>query len=295
MANDPQLSHEYLPILGHTDFLSATQDLLFNKPSSELRSRILSIQTISGTGACHIGARLLTDLLKPGAVWISNPTWNNHHVIWSLVGDVEQKTYPYYDEESRSISFNRMVRVLEEEAQAGDVIILHACAHNPTGLDLDAAQWTQMADLCERKGLVPFFDAAYQGFASGDVNKDAWSIRYFLHRGFELCVAQAFSKNMGLYGERVGALHVVTATSEQQSSIAGQLSYYQRGEISSPPAHGACIVSRILRDVDNRAEWIENLNRMTSRIDKMRNALYQELQRLKTPGKWGHILHQVRS
>lgn len=293
MANDPQLSHEYLPILGHTNFLAATQDLLFNKPDEDLRSRIVSMQTISGTGACHVGARLLTDLLKPSAVWISNPTWNNHHVIWSLVGNVEQKLYPYYDETARGINFTKMMTVLEDEAQPGEVIILHACAHNPTGLDLNTAQWTQLADLCKRKQLVPFFDAAYQGFASGDPDKDAWAIRYFLHRGFELCVAQAFSKNMGLYGERVGALHVVCATSEQQSFVAGQLSHYQRGEISTPPTHGAAVVSRILRDESLRTEWIENLGRMTSRIEDMRLALYAELQRLETPGNWEHILRQV--
>lgn len=251
------------------------------------------MQTLSGTGACHIGARLLADFLKPKTVWISDPTWNNHHVIWTLVGQqVQQKVYPYYNPKSKAIDEEGMLTALEL-AEEGDVVILHACAHNPTGLDLTQNQWIQLANLISRKGLHPFFDVAYQGFASGDPEKDAWSVRYFVSRGLELCVAQAFSKNMGLYGERIGALHVISSNIITKDLVQAQLAYYQRGEISTPPAHGARIVSAILQDRNLRDEWLRNLKEMTSRINSMRISLYDELQKLETPGSWNHLIQQV--
>ncbi|TVY28388.1 putative aspartate aminotransferase, cytoplasmic [Lachnellula hyalina] len=286
-------THEYLPIRGHSEFLTAAMTLLFRDLEPQLSSRIASMQTLSGTGACHVGARLLADFLKPKSVWISDPTWNNHHIIWKLVGEhIQRKTYPYYNPQTKAIDEDGMLAALEG-AEEGDVVILHACAHNPTGLDLDQRQWTELANLISRKRLHPFFDVAYQGFASGDPDKDAWAVRYFVGRGLELCISQAFSKNMGLYGERVGALHVVTSNVISKDLVQGQLAYYQRGEISTPPTHGARIVSVILQDQSLRNEWLRNLKEMTSRIGSMRVSLYEEFQKLGTPGSWNHLLQQT--
>jgi aspartate aminotransferase len=192
-------------------------------------NNIASIQTISGTGANHIGARFLADHLpslssadsqttRTRKIWISDPTWANHHLI--------------------SLDFSGMIRTLENEAEKGDIILLHACAHNPTGIDPTRNQWREIASLCERKGIFPFFDSAYQGFASGDLDNDAWAIREFAARGMELCVAQSFSKNLGLYGQRVGAFHLVCRSPDAARKAASQIFELQRGEISMPPSYG---------------------------------------------------------
>jgi aspartate aminotransferase len=218
-------------------------------------NNIASIQTISGTGANHIGARFLADHLpslssadsqttRTRKIWISDPTWANHHLIWDLVSSgtkgsrVEERLYPYFHQPTRSLDFSGMIRTLENEAEKGDIILLHACAHNPTGIDPTRNQWREIASLCERKGIFPFFDSAYQGFASGDLDNDAWAIREFAARGMELCVAQSFSKNLGLYGQRVGAFHLVCRSPDAARKAASQIFELQRGEISMPPSYG---------------------------------------------------------
>jgi aspartate aminotransferase, cytoplasmic len=301
---DDQFRHEYLAIEGDKRFLNLARDLVFglghgdkataSTAGPEAKNRISSVQTISGTGANHVGAAFLAQHLKPKHVWISNPSWGNHQTIWNLQG-ISRKPYPYYDAATRSFDFTGAMQVLEAEAEDGDVVILHGCAHNPTGLDPSKQQWKAIADLCHRKGLFPFFDLAYQGFVSGSVDEDAWAVRYFFNYQPQLpmCVAQSFSKNFGLYGQRVGALHLVTNIEVTQELVKKNLALIIRSEYSMAPRGGSTIVTRVLSDPNLRAEWGQDLIVMSSRIKRMRQALYDELIRLETPGSWEHIINQV--
>ena len=184
-----------------------------------------------------------------------------------------------------------------EEAPEGSIILLHACAHNPTGVDPTRDQWKEIASVMKSKKHFPFFDCAYQGFASGDLENDAWAIRYFVEEGFELCVAQSFAKNFGLYGERAGNFHFVTAAGADAKDtierISSQLAILQRSEISNPPAYGARIASLVLNDEALFEEWKENLKTMSGRIIQMRKELRAKLEEMGTPGKWNHITDQI--
>lgn len=184
-----------------------------------------------------------------------------------------------------------------QSATEGSIILLHACAHNPTGVDPTREQWKEIANIIREKKHFPFFDCAYQGFASGDLENDAWAIRYFVEQGFELCVAQSFAKNFGLYGERAGCFHFVTSPGSDAgntiSRIASQLAILQRSEISNPPAYGARIASTVLNDPALFAEWKENLKTMSGRIIQMRKDLKSKLEELGTPGTWNHITDQI--
>ncbi|KAI9830714.1 MAG: hypothetical protein M1819_005378 [Sarea resinae] len=295
--------HEYLAIAGDLRFLELARDVAFrfdhDDDSNEQRRRkmrIASVQTISGTGANHMGAAFLARHLRPRNVWISDPTWGNHHAIWDLVG-VNRQTYPYYNPRTRGLDFEGMMRTLETQAERNDVVLLHACAHNPTGLDPTKEQWIAIADVCRRKGLFPFFDSAYQGFASGDLEEDASAVRYFFRSEppVEMCVAQSFSKNFGLYGQRVGALHLVSATSSpsQRNAVIANLCHLVRGEYSMAPRGGCAIVKKVLESEELTKEWHDNLAAMSGRLKDMRKALYDELVRLGTPGSWEHIISQI--
>lgn len=182
-------------------------------------------------------------------------------------------------------------------APAGSIILLHACAHNPTGVDPSQDQWREIATVMRERSHFPFFDTAYQGFASGDLVRDSWAIRYFIEQGFELCVAQSFAKNFGLYGERTGAFHFVSApgadAATANSHIASQLAILQRSEISNPPAYGARIASRVLNDPVLFKEWEDDLRTMSGRILEMRRGLRDRLEARGTPGSWDHITTQI--
>jgi aspartate aminotransferase len=184
-----------------------------------------------------------------------------------------------------------------QNAPEGSIILLHACAHNPTGVDPTQEQWKQIASVIRSKSHFPFFDCAYQGFASGDLNADAWPIHYFIKQGFELCIAQSFAKNFGLYGERAGSFHFVAAPGPDATStvgrIASQLAIIQRSEISNPPAYGAKIASLILNDKELFAMWEQDLCTMSGRIIEMRKGLQERLEKMGTPGNWDHITSQI--
>lgn len=184
-----------------------------------------------------------------------------------------------------------------EGATEGSIILLHACAHNPTGVDPTQDQWKKIADVIRSKKHFPFFDTAYQGFASGDLATDGWAIRYFVEQGFELCIAQSYAKNFGLYGERAGCFHFITTLSSDAEStvqrVASQLAILQRSEISNPPAYGARIASTVLNDPQLFAEWEANLRTMSGRIKEMRKALRSKLEDMGTPGTWNHITDQI--
>ncbi|KAI1005964.1 Aspartate aminotransferase, cytoplasmic [Podosphaera aphanis] len=297
VLSDSSLNHEYLPIQGLASFTSAAAKLIFGDNSSALgQKRIASLQSISGTGAVHLGALFLSKFY-PGnpTVFLTNPTWPNHHQIFSNVS-LPIATYPYFSETTKSLDFEGMKATIAA-APDRSIILLHACAHNPTGIDPSQEQWKELAVLLKQKSHFPFFDCAYQGFASGDLAKDAWAIRYFVEQGFELCVAQSFAKNLGLYSERVGCIHfVIRSTNDAEHTanrVASQLTVLQRSEISNPPAYGARIADLILNDPILFEEWQDNLRTMSGRIIAMRKTLRRKLEELQTPGTWNHITDQI--
>lgn len=294
--------HDYLPIQGDVEFLRLARDVVFgahDTPAVIDASRVTSVQTVSGTGANHLGAAFLVRYAGARRVWIPDPTWSNHHAIWDLVG-AQRLEYPYFDPQTNGFNFTGMMRCLQQNAEPGDVVLLHACAHNPTGADPDKEQWAAIAELCAQKQLFPFFDLAYQGFASGDLDEDAWAVRHFADNGMEICVAQSFSKNFGLYGQRVGALHVVHGESVSRQpgmeiAILSNLCHLVRGEFSMAPRNGSDLVKEVLGDSELRERWVQDLKAMSERIRSVRRQLYDELCRLGTPGSWEHIINQVRA
>lgn len=228
-------------------------------------------------------------------MYVSNPTWANHNQIFNNVG-LDVKAYPYFDSATRGLDFHGLCHALRN-APERSIFVLHACAHNPTGVDPTHQQWQMIASLIQERKHFPFFDCAYQGFASGDLDDDAWAVRYFVNAGFETCIAQSFAKNFGLYGQRAGAFHFVTADAgnaeEISANIASQLAVLQRSEISNPPAHGARIASLVLNDAGLFEEWKEDLKTMSGRIIEMRGRLRSGLEQKGTPGSWDHITRQI--
>jgi len=228
----------------------------------------------------------------PPIVRLSNPTWPNHHAIFKNVG-IGPVEYPYYHPATRGLDHDGFLGTLRD-ATPRSVFLLHACAHNPSGVDPNEQQWRTIADIMLKKGHYAFFDCAYQGFASGDLDRDAFAVRHFVQRGVPLLVCQSFSKNAGLYGERVGALHVVSSTAEESARIKSQLSLMQRTEIGCPPLHGVRLISLILSNPELYEEWKRDIKTMTQRIISMRRELYNLLAKeLKTPGNWEHIINQI--
>lgn len=198
-VDDASLNHEYLPVLGLESFTNAATGLLLGEDSEYIKNKkAFGVQTLSGTGALRVGAEFLARIMKRSVFYYSDPTWENHQKIFLSAGFTEGHSYRYWDPLTRGIDFEGFVADLQG-APEGAVIIIHACAHNPTGCDPTREQWIKLADVIEEKKLFPFFDSAYQGFASGDPNKDAFAVRYFVERGFELFCAQSFAKNFGLY------------------------------------------------------------------------------------------------
>ncbi|KAI9312678.1 aspartate aminotransferase [Dichotomocladium elegans] len=290
LYQDPTLDHEYLPIAGVPSYTQAAARLILGKDSSAFKAgRVAAVQTISGTGANHTGAVFLSQFYKKSKTcYISNPTWANHRNIFTLAG-FDVREYPYWNGKTRSLDYDALLATMKE-APNGSVFVIHACAHNPTGVDPTETQWKGIAKAMKEKGHFPFFDCAYQGFASGDLDKDAWAVRYFVDQGFELLVAQSFAKNFGLYGERAGNLTIVSDAAPQ---IFSQIERLQRAEISNPPAYGSRIVDIVLNSPELYAEWKENLKYMSSRIIDMRKALRASLEALGTPGTWHHITDQI--
>ncbi|KAF3917719.1 hypothetical protein ABW20_dc0100607 [Dactylellina cionopaga] len=299
IRNDPTLNHEYLPIAGLASLTSAAAKLVLGGQSPAIQEkRVVSFQTISGTGAVHLGALFLAKFYprqNNQPVYLSNPTWANHHQIFQNVG-LPIAQYPYFARDTCGLDWDGLVSTIQS-AEPGSVILLHACAHNPTGVDPTQEQWKAIAEIMKARQLFPFFDTAYQGFASGDLAKDAWAIQYFVDQGFELCIAQSFAKNFGLYGQRAGCFHFVAAPGANAEDLAkrvsSQLAILTRSEISNPPIYGARIASTVLNDPQLFKDWEQDLCTMSGRIIDMRKALYGKLVELKTPGTWDHITSQI--
>ncbi|KAF8636592.1 hypothetical protein AX17_003403 [Amanita inopinata Kibby_2008] len=296
LLNDEALDHEYLPITGLPEFTANAAKLILGPTSPALKEeRVVSVQTISGTGANHLGALFLSKFYRwtdGPKIYLSNPTWANHQAIFRNVG-IEPLNYPYYDPKTIALDFSGLMDALSTAAPRS-VFLLHACAHNPTGVDPTQEQWKAIANVMLEKKHYAFFDCAYQGFASGNLDNDAWAVRYFVENRVPMLVCQSFAKNAGLYGERVGALHVVPPNDETANRVKSQLSVLQRSEISNPPSHGARLVTLILTDEGLFEEWKRDIETMANRIISMRKELRRLLtEELKTPGNWDHIVNQI--
>uniref|UniRef100_A0A7N0TA67 Aspartate aminotransferase n=1 Tax=Kalanchoe fedtschenkoi TaxID=63787 RepID=A0A7N0TA67_KALFE len=238
---------EYLPISGLADFNKLSAELMFGADSPAiLENRISTVQCLSGTGSLRVGGEFLASHHHQPTIYFPTPTWGNHHKIFTRAG-LSVKAYRYYDPTTRGLNFHGLMEDLGS-APPGAVVLLHACAHNPTGVDPTLQQWEQIRKLIRSNGLLPFFDSAYQGFASGSLDADAKPVRMFVADGGELLAAQSYAKNLGLYGERVGALSVVCGSSDVARRVESQLRVVIRPLYSSPPIHGASIVATILKD-----------------------------------------------
>ncbi|KAB0797642.1 hypothetical protein PPYR_08635 [Photinus pyralis] len=293
LATDETRNKEYLPILGLEAFTNAATSMLLGHNSPALlEKRAFGIQCLSGTGALRVGAEFLASQLGSKIFYFSAPSWENHNLVFTNAGFKEGRQYRYWCAKTRGLDIDGLLQDLSE-APENSVIILHTCAHNPTGCDPTQEQWKQIADVMEKKRLFPFLDCAYQGFASGDLEKDSWAVRYFVSRGFELFCAQSFAKNFGLYNERVGNLTVVLNNLSNQQAVKSQFTLLVRGMYSNPPLHGASIVSRVLSDPKLFEQWKSHIRTMSSRIISMRKALREALEKNNTPGNWSHITSQI--
>ncbi|KAK9032249.1 hypothetical protein V6N11_056523 [Hibiscus sabdariffa] len=292
LLNDRSRVKEYLPIVGIADFNKLSAKLIFGADSPAIReNRVTTVQCLSGTGSLRVGAEFMARHYHQKTIYIPQPTWGNHPKIFTLAG-LSVKTYRYYDPTTRGLNFQGLLEDLGS-APSGSIVLLHACAHNPTGVDPTLQQWEQIRQLMRSKALLPFFDSAYQGFASGNLDQDAQSIRMFVADGGECFVAQSYAKNMGLYGERVGALSVVCKTADVASRVESQLKLVIRPMFSNPPIHGASIVATILKDSNMFNEWTIELKAMADRIISMREQLFDALRTRGTPGDWSHIIKQI--
>nr|XP_022911379.1 aspartate aminotransferase, cytoplasmic-like [Onthophagus taurus] len=250
------------------------------------------IQCLSGTGALRVCAEFLSRQLGYKTFYISSPTWENHTLVFKNAGFHEVRTYRYWCEKKRGLDLEGMLQDLRN-APERSVVILHACAHNPTGCDPTPEQWEKIADVVQEKQLFPVLDTAYQGFASGDLDNDAYTIRYFVNRGFETMICQSFAKNFGLYNERVGNLVCVVNNPCAIVNVKSQFTLIIRGMYSNPPSHGARVVSFVLNNAQLYDEWKEAIKTMASRVVNMRHALRDALERFGTPGTWNHITSQI--
>jgi len=293
MAADSSLNHEYLPILGLESFSVAAAKMLLGDDHQVLKeNKVTSVQSLSGTGALRLAADTLHRVLGSDTFYYSDPTWGNHKTIFADAGFKTGKSYRYWDKATRGLDFAGMVQDLES-APPNSVVILHSCAHNPTGVDPTQDQWKELAALIKRKQLFPIFDSAYQGFASGDLDKDAWAARYFASQDLEMMATQSFAKNFGLYNERVGNLVILVRDPNVIEAIRSQITLIVRSSYSNPPNHGARIVSRALNDPKLFQDWRTAIRTMADRIISMRSALRSGLEKRSTPGKWDHITSQI--
>ncbi|EGR0070600.1 amino acid aminotransferase [Vibrio vulnificus] len=265
---ETEKTKSYLTIEGTAEYALAVQKLLFGADAELINAqRAKTAQAPGGTGALRVAGEFIKRQLGDVKIWISNPTWANHHGVFRAAG-LETVEYAYYNPETKDKDFAAMLADLEK-ASAGDVVLLHGCCHNPTGIDPTAQEWEALAKLVADKGLLPLFDFAYQGFAKG-VEEDAQGLRTFAKFNKEILVASSFSKNFGLYNERVGAFTLVAESQEIAETAFSQVKAIIRSIYSNPPAHGSAVVTHILNDAALRAEWKAEVAEMRDRIQEMR-------------------------
>lgn len=261
----------YLPIDGLKDYDSAAQKLLFGSDSKLIKQeRIMTVQSLGGTGALKVGADFLHKIYPNSKVYISNPSWANHKAIFANAG-FEVESYPYYSPETHGLDFDAMIGFIGELPERS-IVVLHACCHNPTGVDPDQSQWQKLAEVVQERNLLPFMDIAYQGFGNG-LEEDAYPVRLFAEKEIDMLVSSSFSKSFSLYGERIGALSIVTDSKETRDKVQSQVKAVIRSNYSNPPSTGAQLVSTVLNSPELFKMWTDELGTMRDRIKQMRASL----------------------
>ncbi len=285
-----EATKSYLPIDGLAAYASLSQQIVFGSEHDILNAgRAATVQTPGGTGALRVAADFVRRVSPQAAVWLSDPTWPNHPNLFGAAA-LQVRSYPYFEAESNGVAFDRMMAALET-IPAGDVLLLHGCCHNPTGADLSRQQWQAVAALCAELGILPLLDFAYQGFGDG-LDEDASGVRIVADYCREFLVAISYSKNFGLYNERVGALTLVAANSEAAEAAHSHLKICVRTNYSNPPAHGGQIVAEILGDPDLRQRWEVELADMRNRINDMRHLFVETLDEQGAGRDFSFIAHQ---
>ena len=265
----------YQPIDGLAAYNKAVQALLFGQDSPLIaNAQAITVQALGGTGALKIGADYLKQLTPVSTVYISDPSWENHRALFEAAG-FKVDTYPYYDAATGGVAFDATLAKLKS-LPAGAIVVLHACCHNPTGADLTDSQWDDVVAACRERALIPFLDMAYQGFAEG-IEPDAAAVRKFAASGLQFFVSSSFSKSFSLYGERVGALTLVTASKDEAARVLSQVKRVIRTNYSNPPTHGGAIVAAVLTSPELRQQWEDELAAMRTRIREMRKGLAERL------------------
>ncbi|WP_122317737.1 amino acid aminotransferase [Pseudomonas cichorii] len=290
LAGSEQAASLYLPMEGLAPYRQAVQTLLFGADHPALvEGRVATIQTVGGSGALKVGADFLKYAFPQSEVWVSDPTWENHHALFAGAG-FKVNTYPYFDSSTGGVNFEAMLDKLQT-LPARSIVLLHPCCHNPTGADLSVEQWDRVIELIKSRQLIPFLDTAYQGFGKG-MDEDAYAIRAMASAGITTVISNSFSKIFSLYGERVGGLSIVCEDVASATNVLGQLKATVRRNYSSPPAHGAYVVARVLNTPQLRDQWLSEVEGMRLRIIDMRQKLVSVLAR-KVPGRdFSFILRQ---
>ncbi|KAJ3653772.1 hypothetical protein Zmor_013007 [Zophobas morio] len=288
-----KLDKEYAPIAGNPEFCKLAISLALGDNSEVISNGLnATVQSISGTGALRVGAAFLNNFF-PGnkTVYLPKPTWGNHTPIFKHSG-LNVGAYTFYEPQSCGFDFQGALNDISKIPEKS-IILLHACAHNPTGVDPSPEQWKELSQVVKKRNLFPFFDMAYQGFASGDIDRDAQAVRLFLKDGHKMVLAQSFAKNMGLYGERAGAFSVIGDSKDEADRVMSQVKILIRAMYSNPPINGARIVATILSDPSLRADWLKEVKGMADRIIGVRTQLRENLKKEGSSKNWQHITDQI--
>ncbi|KAK6203481.1 aspartate aminotransferase/Glutamic oxaloacetic transaminase AAT2/GOT1 [Scheffersomyces amazonensis] len=285
-ANDP--GHSYTVMSGIPEFIEGARRVVFGNDIPQ-EGKLASLQTISGTGALHMAFVFLKEAGYTN-YYLGIPSWSNYIGMIEHIGGTVT-TYNHYDETTRAVDFDSVTENLES-APSNSVFLFQACCHNPTGADFTKDQWIKIAEIVKTRGLFILFDNAYQGFSSGNTEDDAWAIRYFYRQHLEFIVCESFAKNLGLYGERVGALHVVVQDKDYVDNAQSTLTALFRHECSFAPAFGARLGSIIFQSPELWKVWENDVAEITERLHHTRKQIYDRLVQLNTPGKWDHVIHQ---
>jgi len=288
-----QMKHEYAGIAGIPEFVDLSMKFAYGKDAAVIKEkRVAGIQSLSGTGACRVIGEFYSKFVGRGTpIYLPNPTWGNHIPIMKDAG-LTVKQYSYYKPETCGLDFEGLMRDVEA-APDKSIFLIHACAHNPTGVDPSKSQWSDLSQLMLKKQHYSFFDCAYQGFASGNAEEDAWALRKFVEDGHCIALGQSYAKNFGLYGERVGALSIVGKDSEEADRLLSQLKIVVRPMYSNPPIYGARIVQTVLENPALYARWQTECKGMADRIISMRTLLRTKLESLGNGRPWNHITDQI--
>lgn len=293
MLHKKALNHEYAPIGGEATYTDAVAKLAFGEDSPVIKNKTnCTVQTLSGTGALRLGLEFITKhYAKAKEIWMPTPTWGNHPQICNML-NLPHKKYRYFDPKTNGFDLQGALEDISKIPE-GAIILLHACAHNPTGVDPKQSDWEQLSQVIKERKLFPFFDMAYQGFATGNVDNDAFAVRLFVKEGHQVMLAQSFAKNMGLYGERAGALTFLCGDAESAAKVMSQVKIMVRTMYSNPPLYGSRLVQEILTNADLKKQWLADVKLMADRIISMRNQLRAGIEGAGNPRPWQHITDQI--